>query len=144
MTRKEFEDLAMKRGLCIPQELYERVEKMYMKTNEVKWTFVDRVFGKENDAIDIMLKLDMAEKIKTLSTSIKEKEGKCMTKKDKELKRIARKKDDFLGVRMTKIEKEIIKHFASVEGLTASDFMRRVSIEYVARRVISLKGEQKT
>jgi len=55
-----------------------------------------------------------------------------------ELKRIARKKDDFLGVRMTKIEKEIIMHFAKAEGLTASDFVRRVAIEYIARRAMSL------
>ena len=40
---------------------------------------------------------------------------------------------------MTKIEKEIIKHFAIAEGLTASDFVRRVAIEYIARRAMSLK-----
>ena len=60
--------------------------------------------------------------------------------KGNELKRIARKKDDFLGVRMTKIEKAIIQHFAKAEGISASDFVRRVAIEYIARRAMSLGG----
>lgn len=60
----------------------------------------------------------------------------------RELKKISRKKTDFLGVRMTEIEKAIIIHFARAEGLTASDFVRRVAIEYIARRAMYLKGEE--
>jgi hypothetical protein len=59
--------------------------------------------------------------------------------KKNELKRIARKKVARFSLRMTEIEKELIEHFARAEGLTASDFVRRIAIEHIARRAISLK-----
>jgi hypothetical protein len=130
MTKKEFEALAMKEGFWISLELYHDVEALYKGTGEEKSAFIARIYGKNNTPNDICWKTGSYKRTK-MKSDLKSKRN--------ELKRIARKKVARFSLRMTEIEKELIEHFARADGLTASDFVRRIAIEHIARRAISLK-----